>query len=250
MAVSSFQHQSWLGRALQEAKGAAPAAPIVARPAPPPVAPPRDRALDRGLMPAGEGGVEKLRRDLAARNAVGGDSGPARRVRRVLAVPELLHSLIMKSPYSAGRRAEEEGVDAAMDTHNFAGNLTRNLTLEGPEDAVDKVMENTELMLRDLQQRHGLVAAPSEPQHGPDLPNEVEQTSYVRVVVEGEEEVITVDKDMGPVWWKAWNIQGFGPSGNGRYFGKEWLYMSSTEREVCLLSAARRIRNMKLQHAG
>mmetsp|Transcript_3074 Transcript_3074/g.9385 ORF Transcript_3074/g.9385 Transcript_3074/m.9385 type:complete len:158 (-) Transcript_3074:63-536(-) len=154
----------------------------------------------------------------------------------------------MSPPYSAGRRAKEAGVSAEMDRYNFGGALTRNLVMEGWEEDVMKFIEMAENMLRDIMHRHGMLdASHGEP---PQVPvyDDAQQKSHVRVAVDGEEQYVTVDKDLGPVWEHDAHYRSHGPDGDGKYMGKVWAYMSSTEREVALVMTAKRISKMKVQH--
>mmetsp|Transcript_137182 Transcript_137182/g.426298 ORF Transcript_137182/g.426298 Transcript_137182/m.426298 type:complete len:252 (+) Transcript_137182:52-807(+) len=250
MAVveSQFQQQSWLGRTLAQARQGVPAAPIVARPAPPP-ARPCDCALDRQALVGGAAHSARFARHLALQEPGKDDAGAKHRIRRVLAVPDPLCKPLMVAPYSVGKLADDAGVFAEMDRYNFGGSFTRNLVMEGLPDAVDKIYSLAEQLLRELMKKYGLIeadfAAPSEV---PPL-DEREGTMYVRVVVDGQEEILTVDSEYGPMW-EFGHKRGYGPEGHGQFEGKDWAYMSCTEREVFLVTTARRQQKLKARFSA
>mmetsp|Transcript_60914 Transcript_60914/g.122111 ORF Transcript_60914/g.122111 Transcript_60914/m.122111 type:complete len:256 (-) Transcript_60914:19-786(-) len=244
MAVASaFQQQSWLGRTLVEARTGSSATPIIARPTPPSRLLQRDCALDRGSLSSGAERSAKFRAAQAKREGSSNEGHvPVRRVRRVLPVPDFLSSQMTKAPYSIESRAAELGVSAEMDRYNFSGSFTRNLSIEGPEEAVKTVFELAENALRDLQQRSGLVElqAGDAPAAGLSFKEAEQQVSYARVMVDGIEETVTVDKDVGPMWDHGFSNFSFGPACDGRRYRKEWKYMSPTEREVLLITTAKK----------
>mmetsp|Transcript_22971 Transcript_22971/g.52560 ORF Transcript_22971/g.52560 Transcript_22971/m.52560 type:complete len:248 (+) Transcript_22971:73-816(+) len=231
---------SWLGDALAEATKIGQAVPVLARPASRPSNPSRDLVVDRRVLPTSVPGITtRSLRPL-------GSAYPVKKVE--LKVPERLVSLLLAPPYSAVKHAQSLGVGALLDPFpddDMAGN--RLMTLHGESDALAQTRELIERMILDLSRRHGIINKTLENKYQEEESKSVPALgkepvlSTVRVRLGGHEVEVMVDKEKGPHWYKSFNGHfGYGEWGNSKWKGKDWTDMTTTEREVLLLTTASR----------
>jgi hypothetical protein len=134
---------------------------------------------------------------------------------------------------------------------------------KGTEKRIARARWHMESMLMGCHVTHGIPNPALEEKLRTTVPEEEEEAaapapesggssglgeSTVKVEFDGEEELIQVDNATGPTWIKGdWSRSppGGGLGSTGRWRGKEWAAMTATEREILLVTTARRQKLLK-----